>query len=83
MILDLSQNLEPVLFRDVQIQQNQVGTWSVLEAGRTIQKVQSRFTIDHLGLETDFVQSEFDLEHVGEYPVRGFSDPIELFAYHG
>jgi hypothetical protein len=20
---------------------------------------------------------------VGEYPVRGFSDPIELFAYHG
>jgi len=23
------------------------------------------------------------LERVGEYPVRGFSDPIELFAYHG
>ncbi|WP_407175858.1 adenylate/guanylate cyclase domain-containing protein [Bradyrhizobium sp. STM 3562] len=31
----------------------------------------------------DFVQSEFDLERVGEYPVRGFSDPIELFAYDG
>jgi adenylate cyclase len=31
----------------------------------------------------EFVESEFDLERVGEYPVRGFSDPIELFAYHG
>jgi hypothetical protein len=31
----------------------------------------------------DFVESDFDLEPVGEYPVRGFSDPIELFAYHG
>jgi adenylate cyclase len=31
----------------------------------------------------DLVQSDFDLERVGEYPVRGFSDPIELFAYHG
>jgi adenylate cyclase len=31
----------------------------------------------------DFVQSDFDLERVGEYPVRGFSDPIELFAFHG
>ena len=31
----------------------------------------------------DLVQSNFDLERVGEYPVRGFSDPIELFAYHG
>ena len=31
----------------------------------------------------DFVESDFDLERVGEYPVRGFSDPIELFAYHG
>jgi adenylate cyclase len=31
----------------------------------------------------DFVEGEFDLERVGEYPVRGFSDPIELFAYHG
>jgi adenylate cyclase len=31
----------------------------------------------------DLVKSEFDLERVGEYPVRGFNDPIELFAYHG
>jgi adenylate cyclase len=31
----------------------------------------------------DLVGSDFDLERVGEYPVRGFSDPIELFAYHG
>ena len=31
----------------------------------------------------DLVQSDFDLERVGEYPVRGFSDPIELFAYRG
>jgi adenylate cyclase len=31
----------------------------------------------------DLVESDFDLERVGEYPVRGFSDPIELFAYHG
>jgi len=31
----------------------------------------------------DFVRGDFDLERVGEYPVRGFSDPIELFAYHG
>ena len=31
----------------------------------------------------DFVESEFDLERVGEYPVRGFNDPIELFAYQG
>ena len=31
----------------------------------------------------DFVESDFDLEHVGEHPVRGFNDPIELFAYHG
>jgi adenylate cyclase len=31
----------------------------------------------------DLVKSDFDLEPVGEYPVRGFSDPIELFAYHG
>jgi adenylate cyclase len=29
------------------------------------------------------VESDFDLERVGEYPVRGFNDPIELFAYHG
>src|ERR1700752_393439 len=31
----------------------------------------------------DLVESDFDLERVGEYPVRGFNDPIELFAYHG
>jgi adenylate cyclase len=31
----------------------------------------------------DFVESDFDLERVGEYPVRGFSNPIELFAYNG
>jgi adenylate cyclase len=31
----------------------------------------------------DAVGSEFDLEHVGEHPVRGFNDPIELFAFHG
>jgi adenylate cyclase len=32
---------------------------------------------------TDFVKDDFDLEPVGEHPVRGFNDPIELFAYHG
>lgn len=31
----------------------------------------------------ELVENEFELEHVGEHPVRGFSDPIELFAYHG
>jgi adenylate cyclase len=31
----------------------------------------------------DLVKSDFDLERLGEHPVRGFSDPIELFAYHG
>lgn len=31
----------------------------------------------------DLVARDFDLEHVGEHSVRGFSDPIELFAYHG
>jgi hypothetical protein len=31
----------------------------------------------------DFVESYFDLERVGEYRVRGFNDPIELFAYNG
>jgi adenylate cyclase len=31
----------------------------------------------------DLVESEFDLERVGEYPVRGFNDPIQLFAYGG
>ena len=31
----------------------------------------------------DLVESDFDLERVGEHPVRGSNDPIELFAYHG
>ena len=31
----------------------------------------------------DLVQDEFALERVGEHPVRGFSEPVELFAYHG
>jgi adenylate cyclase len=31
----------------------------------------------------DFVEHDLSLERVGEYPVRGFNDPIELFAYHG
>jgi adenylate cyclase len=31
----------------------------------------------------DFVQGDFDLERLGEYPVRGFSEPIELFAFNG
>jgi adenylate cyclase len=30
----------------------------------------------------DVVESDFDFEHVGEYFVRGFRDPIELFTYH-
>ena len=29
----------------------------------------------------DLVANDFELERVGEYPVRGFNDPIELFAY--
>jgi len=31
----------------------------------------------------DLVKDDFELERVGEHSVRGFSDPIELFAYHG
>jgi len=31
----------------------------------------------------DLVQGELDLEHAGEHNVRGFSEPIELFACHG
>jgi adenylate cyclase len=31
----------------------------------------------------ELVKGDFDLERVGEYPVRGFNDPIELFAYEG
>ncbi|MBW5440372.1 adenylate/guanylate cyclase domain-containing protein [Bradyrhizobium canariense] len=29
----------------------------------------------------ELVEREFELEHVGKYEVRGFSDPIELFAF--
>jgi adenylate cyclase len=29
----------------------------------------------------ELVQPKFELEHVGKHEVRGFSDPIELFAY--
>lgn len=29
----------------------------------------------------ELVEREFELEHVGKHEVRGFSDPIELFAY--
>ncbi|MDU2928938.1 adenylate/guanylate cyclase domain-containing protein, partial [Bradyrhizobium sp.] len=29
----------------------------------------------------EHLEGEFALERVGEYPVRGFSEPIELFAY--
>jgi adenylate cyclase len=31
----------------------------------------------------DQVKGEFNLESVGKHSVRGFSDPVELFAYHG
>jgi adenylate cyclase len=31
----------------------------------------------------DFVKGDFNVERVGEHAVRGFNDPIELFAYHG
>jgi adenylate cyclase len=31
----------------------------------------------------ELVQPKFELERVGQHAVRGFSDPIELFAYHG
>jgi len=31
----------------------------------------------------DLVKNDFDLERVGEHPVCGFNDPIELFAYQG
>ena len=29
----------------------------------------------------EHLEGEFALERIGEYQVRGFSDPIELFAY--
>jgi adenylate cyclase len=31
----------------------------------------------------EFVKGEFELENVGKHTVRGFADPIELFAYQG
>jgi adenylate cyclase len=31
----------------------------------------------------DLVKGDFDLERVGEFPLRGFNDPVELFAYQG
>lgn len=31
----------------------------------------------------DFVRNDFELEPIGEHPLRGFNEPIELFAYHG
>jgi adenylate cyclase len=31
----------------------------------------------------DLVKGDFELEHVGEFPVRGFNAPVELFAYQG
>ena len=31
----------------------------------------------------ELVETQFELEHVGRHEVRGFSDPIELFAFHG
>lgn len=31
----------------------------------------------------ELVERDFELEHMGQYEVRGFSDPIELFAYQG
>ena len=34
------------------------------------------------GVFADFVKGEFELESVGKHEVRGFNDPIELFAYN-
>jgi adenylate cyclase len=31
----------------------------------------------------ELVDREFELERVGQHAVRGFSEPIELFAFHG
>ena len=31
----------------------------------------------------DLVKGDFELERVGQFPIRGFSEPVELFAYHG
>ncbi len=35
------------------------------------------------GAFAEFVKDEFELDNVGKHAVRGFNDPIELFAYHG
>lgn len=31
----------------------------------------------------ELVERDFELERLGEHPVRGFAEPIELFAFHG
>ena len=31
----------------------------------------------------ELVDREFELERVGQHAVRGFSEPIELFAFNG
>lgn len=31
----------------------------------------------------DLVKNDFDLDRVGEYHVRGFNDPIEVFSFDG
>ena len=31
----------------------------------------------------DLVKGDVELESVGEFPVRGFNEPVELFAYGG
>lgn len=31
----------------------------------------------------ELVKGDVELERIGEHPVRGFSEPVELFAYHG
>ena len=36
-----------------------------------------------LDIRPPAIERDFALELVGEYSVRGFSDPIELFAYEG
>jgi adenylate cyclase len=31
----------------------------------------------------ELVKGEFELESIGKHALRGFNDPVELFAYHG
>jgi adenylate cyclase len=31
----------------------------------------------------EMIKGDFHLERLGEYPIRGFSDPVELFEYRG